>query len=650
MIPILFAIFLLCASSNTHGQDTTGNILINGGFEQSKNGIMPENWNGDNNIYSLSKETIYGKYSLRYVNSDPSVYKICTQMLKINPGRIYSAGVKIKTSDISGSDYGASFCIEWLDENGKWFGGAYPKGIKGTNGWIEINSVISIPDSAKKVLFCCYVRKGMTGTAWFDDAYIRPYMYNKLRVTMLKPVYRGMLINGQDQKIVLSVNTENIAEKNDSSFISTTLADSLGKELIKEVTKLTVSKSNYIISLNPQNTPEGSYTLSMALFKKDNASIVTWRTKIKVITKENQPEVYFDNYKRLIINDKPTFPLGMYWSYINEDDLKIYTDSKFNFILPYNPPKDDQMKLAQKYGMKVIYSVKDYYSGTQFVPAEIKSPADEMPLLKKTIDQYKDNPALLAWYNNDELTAEFMDRLNEHYNTISNSDPQHPVLSIIVDPSQAALYLNSTDVIGSDPYVVPNLPLFNVGKATQTINQNLQDSRPVWMVIQAHNIGNYKEFVPNPQDYRTPTYDEMRSMSWQAICEGANGLIYYSYFDLKRNPDVPFAIQWSNLKKIVSEIDGVSDVLLSDEKTDTIQVVGADGDPSWFNWTVRKYKNRMYIFVVNNGSKTGGIKIKIPKNFKSVNLINGTLKNIFIKDSEFNDTLQVFDVKIYMAY
>ena len=568
MMKIFFAaiIFILTAVLIA-SVGNEGNLLVNGSFEESKDGIMPDNWNGDNHIYTLSSEAVSGRHSLKYYNSDSSVYKVCTQLLNIKPGANYSAGVKIKTSKISGGDYGASFCVEWMDENGKWMGGAFPKGIKGTNDWTEISSVISIPDNAKKVLFCCYVRKGMTGTAWFDDAFMIPYMNENLRVMMLQPVYRGLLFNEGDQDIVLSVNLDNINFNTDSSFISTGIYDSEGHESVKHITSLTGSNKNYIINLNAAALDTGNYTVTVTLTGKNSLRLQSWNADIKKITRENQPAVYFDNYKRLIINNKKVFPLGMYWGAMNENDLKVYAQSKFNFLIPYTPPTDQQMKLAEKYNLKVVYSVKDYYAGAQFAPAEIKSASDEMILLGKTIDNFKYNPSLLAWYINDEYPPEYSDRINEHFKMINGKDPNHPVLSIIINPAQADLYLNSTDVIGSDPYVVPNSQLYKVGEAAQTIARKTDNSRPVWMVIQAHNLGNYKEFIPNPQDYRTPTYDEMRSMSWQAICEGADGLIYYSYFDIKRNPDVPFDAQWMNLKRIAAEIDTVSEILLSEEKT-----------------------------------------------------------------------------------
>ncbi len=625
------------------------NLVVNGSFEQSKNGIMPDNWNGDNLVYSLSNESFSGKHSLKYSNHDTSVYKLCTQILNIQPGMNYTAGVKIKAENITGRDFGASFCVEWADEKGKWMGGNYPKGIKGTNDWTDINSVISIPDNAKTISFCCYVRKGMTGTAWFDDAFIEPYLNGKIKVMLLRPVYRGLLFDNKNQDIILSVNLRNIEISPEGLILTTVLYDSTDKEFIKDIKVLTTDKRDYIINLNPSVIPTGSYSLKVSLTDKNNSAIDSLSTLIRKIRSENAPAVYFDENKILVVNNKKVFPLGMYWGSISEDDLKIYSQSKFNFLLPYSQPTDEQMKLAAKYNMKVIYSVKDYYAGSQYVPAEIKSFADEKTILGKTVEHFRNHPSLLAWYNNDEYSPEFMDRLNEHYNYIVSEDPDHPVLSIIINPVQSELYLNSTDIIGSDPYVVPNLPLDKVGEATLTISRKVDNSRPVWMVIQAHNIGNYGEFIPNPQDYRAPTYDEMRSMSWQAICEGADGLIYYSYFDLKRNPDVPFEVQWSNLKRIAGEIDTFSNVLLSVEKTDSIRVNSSRGDNSWFDWTVRNYDEQFYIFVVTNGKNEGEITFTIPGKYTNVNQINGTMKRIELKDSEFTDTFRNLDLKIYQA-
>ena len=53
-------------------------------------------------------------------------------------------------------------------------------------------------------------------------------------------------------------------------------------------------------------------------------------------------------------------------------------------------------------------------------------------------------------------------------------------------------------------------------------------------------------------------------MAWQAITRGANGIFFYSFMDIQRNPDVPFTAQWNILTAIATEIERYAKVLLSD--------------------------------------------------------------------------------------
>ena len=68
----------------------------------------------------------------------------------------------------------------------------------------------------------------------------------------------------------------------------------------------------------------------------------------------------------------------------------------------------------------------------------------------------------------------------------------------------------------------------------------------MWQVPQAHNWANYAKTDAERRGARTPTCEEKRSMAWQCICEGATGLVFYSWYDVHRNPDVPFSVQWDD--------------------------------------------------------------------------------------------------------
>jgi hypothetical protein len=78
------------------------------------------------------------------------------------------------------------------------------------------------------------------------------------------------------------------------------------------------------------------------------------------------------------------------------------------------------------------------------------------------------------------------------------------------------------------------------------------------MVPQAHNLACYD--LPGVP----PTRDEMRSMAWQCIAGGANGLVFYSYFDLQRDPAATFTERWNDLKAVGQEIKNLESMLLAD--------------------------------------------------------------------------------------
>ena len=53
-----------------------------------------------------------------------------------------------------------------------------------------------------------------------------------------------------------------------------------------------------------------------------------------------------DENRRLLVEGKPFFPLGMYFSSIDPKDIEEYAKSKFNCLMPYGSPTRQQMDLA----------------------------------------------------------------------------------------------------------------------------------------------------------------------------------------------------------------------------------------------------------------------------------------------------------------
>jgi hypothetical protein len=301
----------------------------------------------------------------------------------------------------------------------------------------------------------------------------------------------------------------------------------------------------------------------------------------------------------------------MYWSSINEEDLRLYGDSKFNCLMPYGSPNRGQMDLAEKYGLKVIYSIKDWYAGSRWCPSTIKTPDDEEPIVRNRVREFRDHPALLAWYLNDELPQTYLPQLKAHQRWVREEDPHHPTWVVLYQVNQVASYIDTFDVIGTDPYPIGRKPASMAADWTAETFRQVENARPIWQVPQLHNWANYQKVASGAKEPRTPTYDEVRSMAWQCIAEGATGLVFYSWYDVRRNPDVSFDEQWAGLKRIAEEIDRMAPVILSVEPAAAITI--NDGQPpKWLHWLVRRHGGRTFLLAVNDGDGEGAVTFEFP--------------------------------------
>jgi hypothetical protein len=171
---------------------------------------------------------------------------------------------------------------------------------------------------------------------------------------------------------------------------------------------------------------------------------------------------------------------------------------------------------------------------------------------------FRDHPALLAWYLNDELPLLMRDRLEARQRRIHQLDPNHPTWSVINELSDLPGYLNTADVLGTDPYPVPDSPVTLAAEWTETSNDVSGGLRPVWMVPQAFDKSNYRK---SPQA-RAPTLGEELVMTYLCLIHGAQGLMYYSYNDLERDR-LGFEQRWADMLIVGREVQQLEPALLS---------------------------------------------------------------------------------------
>jgi hypothetical protein len=285
--------------------------------------------------------------------------------------------------------------------------------------------------------------------------------------------------------------------------------------------------------------------------------------------------------------------------------------------MPYGEMSVEQMDLAQKLGLKILFSIKDSYFGSTWCPPSIKSIADERTYIESFVKQFRDHPALLGWYLNDELGLDLLDRLTAHQRIVEELDPNHPTWVVLYQFNQVRDYTPTFDAVGTDPYPIPNPPQM-AGAWARTTREEVAGSRPVWMVPQ---IMSWKCYDPKGNG-RTPTFDEMRSMAWQCICEGATGLCFYSFQDVRRDPDTPFDVQWDRVKRMAAEIKQWSPVLLSTDKPAAVTAEGVH-----LHCLVKASEGKTYVFVTNDGERDHILAMQVPVGMHVKRLSDGASLN-----------------------
>jgi hypothetical protein len=94
----------------------------NPSFEDVTADGRPVAWDADPSVYQVDDQVAHtGRRSLRFVNMDANRYVLCGLRIALKPGCLYEFSVWVKTKGLQGEDSGATMCLEWSDEDGKYW-------------------------------------------------------------------------------------------------------------------------------------------------------------------------------------------------------------------------------------------------------------------------------------------------------------------------------------------------------------------------------------------------------------------------------------------------------------------------------------------------------------------------------------------------
>ncbi|MGN0852811.1 MAG: hypothetical protein ACI4Q3_05495 [Kiritimatiellia bacterium] len=607
--------FLLAALGTASALCAAEDLVVNGGFDDVKDG-RTVGWNEVRPRYVYCDgEGRSGTRALCYANDDPAFYSFPGQVVDLKPGRVYAFEVWVKTENLTGDESGASICIEWSDAKGKWLGGAYAEGVKGTKDWTRVEGLTeAIPAAARRCRVHPYVRKGMTGRAWFDDVSVRECVPRPLE-GLYSTAYRNLAADGEVTfRAAVNLSPDSREKGVRARF---RYADAGG------VCRMVAAASAEApeLTLDVAALKMGEQSVAVDLVAAGGEVIATAKRTFTRVARLPARAAWIDAHGRTILHGQPFFPLGMYWSGIVSNKVDLYAQGPFNCLMPYNSPQDrDLMDYCHAKGLKVIYSVKDIYSGTRWAPKGIRTEADETRHIAARVARFKDHPALLAWYLNDELPLTMRDRLVARRDLMEKLDPGHPGWAVLYQYSQIRGYLPTFDVVGTDPYPIPGKPALVASVWTRRTKEGTLGCKPLWQVPQAFNWAAYKKTPEARAKSRAPTEAELRSMCWQCIANGANGLVLYSFFDLEKRPNgESFERRWAECCRVGAEIRAQFPVLLSVEgagrrpirSVETSRPAAEPGDEEPVSARAWVKDGQVYALVVNGGGEPQTVTVRL---------------------------------------
>lgn len=347
----------------------------------------------------------------------------------------------------------------------------------------------------------------------------------------------------------------------------------------------------------------------------------------------------------LIVNRKQFFPFGFYcYSPVYPTLPEEEVVRGFNMISPYQKILPETLQERKAYmdrcaqlGMKVHYNLLSV-SGGGGVGSKLEGFTDvqKRELLIREIKTFMDHPALLAWYISDEPTGNEIspETLEDIYKVVKETDPWHPVSIVFMAPFLSSKkFEDAVDIVMADPYPIPDLPASMVGEVAGELKKVFHGEKPVWIVPQAFGGGELWG--------REPSIQEIRSMTYQSVINGATGIQYFVRHGLNSFPKS--VSTWSECGRMALEIAEITPWLLSDEEANPAESFSKN-----IVVTSKLHNGQLIILAVNKVNEPQRAEIRIN------GIVNTRAKVIFenrtvsINYGIISDLLPAFGSQVYL--
>jgi len=178
--------------------------------------------------------------------------------------------------------------------------------------------------------------------------------------------------------------------------------------------------------------------------------------------------------------------------------------------------------------------------------------------------------------------------------------PAFMVLDNFVGVRKVRSWAAACDIVSSDPYPWPSSSLYQVGDWIERCRAAVLGAKPVFVALQTFDNAFDGTGMPTPE--------VLRAMVYIAVVHRVNGIQFFVWehhglHALKQDPKL-----WTSLKRTVTEISSLNDVLVSPPPT---QNVRAQSDRR-VHWLLQQHGGRRYLIAVNGNASATSARFAIP--------------------------------------
>lgn len=393
----------------------------------------------------------------------------------------------------------------------------------------------------------------------------------------------------------------------------------------------------------------GDYTLQATLVGGEGSGkdpIAPARSTVRRLA-PGAKEIWIDEHGITHMNGKPFMPYG--WFSITDAGLATAAAAGCNVTMDYNnyyrTPAQQQVFMDKLHQAGVQLLSYPYPKREMDLAPAWQRPlsTEEAEAIRSYVAQWKNHPALLAWYVSDEpeLRPALLERVEAIYRVVSQEDPYHPCVMLNDTLDGIRDYASGGDVMMPDPYPhfleggLSAKPIDYVSRFVREVAM-LPKRKANWLTPQAFNYADFGR----PHN-RGPNFVELRNMMYQGVINGSTGFVWYSHHHTTKYPQMQAEVHW-----LAREAHQLQAAILTPPSSYSVTVTPSSAP---IQTSLRRIGSGWYLFAVNVGTEPTEVQLTLPSEAPKTWQVMSEQRSITAANQRLTDYFAMYQVHVYFV-